>query len=113
MDENQGSNKQDSVSYGLEGFREYIRNKIKYNREDLKFDDIQTEASFYSDLKLLCEEYYADLTLNNEDICKQVNNISNQTRELLLKRGSKSYIQDKGKICEQDKTNQIPKALGN
>ena len=78
--------KEDTFNFGLEGFKAYLRNKIKYQRENLKLDDLQTEATFYSDLKTLCEEYYVDLKLNNEQIVKEVNDISNTTRDLVKKR---------------------------
>lgn len=80
--------KEDIFNYGLEGFRSFIRNKIKYQREVLKMNDIQTEASFYSDMKSICEEYYADLNLASESIIRTVNEISNNTRDLVVKRVS-------------------------
>ncbi len=96
----------DSVNYGMEGFQNYIRNKIKFQRENLKFDDFQTEAAFYSDLKVLCEEYYSDLLLNDEVVIKQINDISNNTRELVKKR------HDAVKVKEtQQHGDERPKAL--
>jgi hypothetical protein len=97
----------DSVQYGLEGFQNYIRNKIKYQRENLKFDDFQIEAAFYSDLKALCQEYYSDLFLNDELVIKHINDISNNTRDLVKKR------QDavKAKETQQPQGNERPKAL--
>ncbi len=72
-----------SFKFGLEGFRLYIRDKISFQRKDIKFDDMQMEAAFYSDLKLLCEEYYKDLNILNQEILKDVNNISNTTQTLI------------------------------
>ena len=33
--------KEDYSRYGLEGFRDFVRNKIKFEREMLKLDDFQ------------------------------------------------------------------------
>ena len=78
--------KEDYSRYGLEGFRDFVRNKIKFEREVLKSDDYQAEASFYVAMKVLCQEYYNDLNLNDEQIIKDINILSENTRELIKKR---------------------------
>lgn len=78
--------KEHGRDFGLEGFRYYLRNQIKYYREEMKFDDLQMESAFYSDLKLLCEEFYSDLNLLPENIYKELNQISDTTRDLIKKR---------------------------
>jgi hypothetical protein len=103
--------KQDSVDYGLEGFRSYIRNKIKYQREKLNFNEIQEEAAFYTDIKTICQEYYADLSLNDEEIIRKINCISNDTRDLIKKR--QDALNLKLKESNYPVESEKPKALGN
>lgn len=100
--------KAESVSFGLEGFISFIRDKIKYQREILNFNEVQQESSFYSDLKILCQEYYADLKLNEEEIIKKINIISNETRDLIKKRQDAVNLKLKESSLEDSK----PKALG-
>jgi hypothetical protein len=100
----------ESVEYSYEGFQSYIRNKIKFQRENLKFDDFQTEATFYSDLKLLCQEYYSDMCLNDEIVIKHVNDIADSTRELVKKRHNALNLKMK-ESHEEHSTQEKPKAL--
>ncbi len=102
--------KEDSVNFGLEGFRAFIRNKIKYQRETLQFNDYQMEASFYTDMKTICEEYYADLSLNEENIVKNINLISNETRDLIKKRHNAVDLKLK-ESKSGDLTSEKPRAL--
>jgi hypothetical protein len=103
--------KQDSVDYGLEGFKSFIRNKIKYQREILNFNEIQEEAAFYTDMKTICEEYYADLSLNEEEIIKKINCISNDTQDLIKKR--QNALNLKLKESKSGKDSEKPKSIDN
>lgn len=98
-----------SKEYGLEGFRNFIINQIKFYREELKADDTQVESAFYSDLKVICEEFYSDLKLSSENIQKEINTIADTTRELIKKRHC--AVEQKLNEAKMGETKEVIKAL--
>jgi hypothetical protein len=73
----------ESVRFGSDYFRQFIRDKIRFLQNQEKLSDLELEASMYSDLKIVLEEYFDFWKLNPGDALKSINDICNCTREVI------------------------------